>query len=452
MSQTVLAWLGFGMVAVFMTLIMSKRSSAVVALIAVPIAFAVLSGFGGDVGGMIMKGVISLAPTAVVLLFAVLYFGIMIDAGLFDPMVRRVVRAVGGDPQRVAIGTAVVALLVSLDGDGATTALVTITAFLPIYRRLKMNPLILGLLLGSANGLVNIAPWGGPTPRVASALQVDVNDIFLPLLPAMLISAVGVLLLAWYLGGKERRRLGVVTDLAPIAEAETFREAGQDLTRPKLFWLNLIITIAVIAAAVAHVMPLPVIFMIGLVIALTVNYPQIGVQRLRIAAHGANVLPIILLVFAAAVFTGILEGTGMVKAMGASFVNVVPPSMGRHLAVITAIMSGPLTFVMSNDAYYFGIVPVIAEAASHYGVTPAEIGRASLLGQNFHALSPLVAAVYLVVGMLDVEIGAMQRFALKWAAALAALLVASAILTGAIPFTASGRALPHIQGPSIEHR
>lgn len=451
MSQALLAWLGFGMVAVFMTLIMTKRSSAVVALIATPIVFAVLSGFGGDLGDMIMKGVVALAPTAVVLLFAVLYFGVMIDAGLFDPMVRRVVGAVGGDPQRVAIGTALVALVVSLDGDGATTALVTITAFLPIYRRLKMNPLILGLLLGAANGLINIAPWGGPTPRVASALQVDVNDIFLPLLPAMAISAVGVLVLAWYLGGQEKKRLGVVTDLAPVADFQGLRGEGEDLARPALFWPNLILTLAVIAAAVAHVLPLPIVFMIGLVIALTLNYPQIGVQRLRIAAHGANVLPIILLVFAAAVFTGILDGTGMVKAMGASFVNVVPPSMGRHLAVITAVMSGPLTFVMSNDAYYFGIVPVIAEAAGHYGVSPSEIGRASLLGQNFHALSPLVAAVYLVVGMLDVEIGAMQRFALKWAAALAALLVVSAVLTGAIPLTASGRPLPHIQGSSVEH-
>ncbi|MBN9478608.1 MAG: citrate transporter [Bordetella sp.] len=446
-----LAWLGFSMVAAFMTLIMTKRASAVVALIAVPIVVALMSGFGGEVSGMIMNGVVKLAPTAAALLFAVLYFGIMIDAGLFDPMVRRVVQAVGGDPQKVAVGSAIVALIVSLDGDGATTALVTITAFLPIYRRLGMNPLILGLLLGAANGLINIAPWGGPTPRVAAALLVDVNDIFLPLIPAMLVSAVGVVALAWYLGGRERHRLGVIKDLAFTANPEELREASTGLARPRLFWLNLAITLAVLVAAVVHVAPLPIVFMVGLVVALTVNYPQIGVQRLRIAAHGANILPIILLIFAAAVFTGILDGTGMVRAMGESFVSVVPPSMGRHLAVITAVAAGPLTFFMSNDAYYFGIVPVIAEAGAHYGVSAVEIGRASLLGQNLHALSPLVAAVYLVVGMLDVEIGALQRFALKWAAGLAALLVISAILTGAIPLTASGIPLPSVQGSSVAH-
>ncbi|MFV3128371.1 CitMHS family transporter [Niveispirillum sp. KHB5.9] len=450
MSQSLLAILGFGMVVVFMALIMGKRASAMVALIAVPIVVAVCSGFGGQIGGMIMKGVIALAPIAVVLLFAVLYFGIMIDAGLFDPMVRRVIDAVGADPRRVTIGTALVAIVVSLDGDGATTALVTITAFLPVYRRLGMNPLILATLLGAANSIINIAPWGGPMPRVASVLRVPINDLFLPLIPVMVSGCIGVLILAWYLGGKERRRLGPTANLPSAAGFNGLREGADDLARPKLFWANLILTLAVIAAAVAHIVPMPVIFMIGLVVALTLNYPEIGIQRLRIAAHSANVLPIILLVFAAAVFTGILEGTGMVKAMGASFVDVVPPSMGRHLALIMAVASGPLTFVMSNDAYYFGIVPVIAEAASHYGITAAEIGRASLLGQNLHALSPLVAAVYLVAGMLDVDVGAMQRFALKWAAALAALLVATAVLTGAIPISASGRPLPLIQGSSSE--
>lgn len=450
MSQISLATLGFAMVIVFMALIMSKRASALVALIAVPIAFAICAGFGGQLGAMIMKGVITLAPTAVVLLFAVLYFGVMIDAGLFDPMVRKVVQAVGGDPRKVAIGTALVAILVSLDGDGATTAFVTITAFLPIYRRLGMNRLILATLLGSANSIVNIAPWGGPMPRVASVLRVEIKDLFLPLIPTMIFGCVGVLVLAWYLGGKELRRLGVVTDLTPPEAFDGLREHSADLARPKLLWLNLTITVVVIVGAVTHVLPMPVIFMVGLVIALALNYPQIDVQRLRIAAHGANILPIILLVFAAAVFTGILDATGMVSAMGASFVDVVPPAMGRHLALITAVASGPLTFVMSNDAYYFGIVPVIAEAAAHYGVAPVEIGRACLLGQTIHALSPLVAAVYLVAGMLDVDVGAMQRFGLKWAAALAALLVTAAILTGAIPLSASGRPLPFVQGSSIE--
>lgn len=432
-----LALFGFGMVAAFMVLIMTKRMSALASLIVIPLVVALIAGFGPAVGGMAIQGVVALAPTAAVLLFAVLYFGIMIDAGLFDPLVRRVLSAVGGDPRKVALGTAIVALIVSLDGDGATTAIVTITAFLPIYMRLKMNVLVLAVLLGSANAMINICPWGGPTARVASALQLDINDVFLPLIPAMLIGILGVLALAWHLGGIDRKRLGVVDVEAETSGFTTLRADAPELARPKLFWLNLILTLSVLAGAITRILPLPLVFMIGLAIAVTLNYPRINDQRARIGAHAANAIGIVVLVFAAGVFTGVLEGTGMVAAMGGAFVHVIPPQLGPYMGLVTALASGPLSFVMSNDTYYFGIVPVIAEAAGHYGVTPVEIARASLLGQTIHNLSPLVAGVYLVAGMLDVELGALQRFGLKWAIALAGLLVFGAVITGAVPFIAS---------------
>src|SRR4051794_140268 len=116
------------MVAVFMVLIMTKRMSALVALVIVPIVFGLLAGFGADLGGMMLDGITKLAPTGVMLMFAILYFGIMIDVGLFEPLVRRLVRVVHGDPVRVALGTAVLALLVSLDGDGSTTYMITTAA------------------------------------------------------------------------------------------------------------------------------------------------------------------------------------------------------------------------------------------------------------------------------------------------------------------------------------
>ena len=57
-----LAWLGFGMVTTFMTLIMTRRLSPLVALISVPIVFALLGGFGGaELGTMMLSGLRTLA-------------------------------------------------------------------------------------------------------------------------------------------------------------------------------------------------------------------------------------------------------------------------------------------------------------------------------------------------------------------------------------------------------
>ncbi len=423
--------LGFAMVGTFMALIMTRRLSALVALIVVPLAFGILAGHGADLGKMAIAGITALAPTATLLLFAVLYFSVMIDAGLFDPLVRRAIRFAGGDPVRVAIATALVALIVSLDGDGATTALVTITAFLPLYRRLGMNPMILAVLLGSANSIVNLAPWGGPTGRVAAALHLDPADIFVPLIPAMIAGMAATILMAWYLGRRERLRLGIADPSSqPIDIGDRAREAG--LARPRLMIVNLLLTLVVLGAAIGRLLPLPIVFMVGLSVALVLNYPAVALQRQRLAAHAANAMPIVLLILAAGVFTGVLQGTGMVDAMAGGAVAATPPALGPWLGPVTALLSAPFTFALSNDAYYFGVVPVIARAAAEYGIAPATIARASLLGAPVHGLSPLVAAIYLVSGLIEREVGAMQRFGLPWACLLTLVLIAVAAATGAI--------------------
>ncbi len=165
---------------------------------------------------------------------------------------------------------------------------------------------------------------------------------------------------------------------------------------------------------ILSVAPLPVLMMGAFAIAVTVNYPNLRDQRQRMAAHAASVVNIVVLIFAAGAFTGILNETGMADAMANASLSVVPPGIGPYLAPITALASLPLTFVMSNDAYYFGLVPVIAETAASYGIEPQSIARASLVGQPVHMLSPLLAPIYLVCGLIGVDIVEAQRFALKW--------------------------------------
>jgi citrate-Mg2+:H+ or citrate-Ca2+:H+ symporter, CitMHS family len=437
------ALLGAGMILTFMILIMTRRLSAITALILVPILFGLLAGAGAGIGEMMIQGVTALTPTVLMLAFAVLYFGLMIDAGLFDPLVRFVLRSVGDDPVRVTIGTALLCTVVSLDGDGATTALVTISAMLPVYRRLGLNPLILALLLGLCSSVTNLIPWGGPTARAATALQIEPASLFLPMMPTMLAGIGFAVLVAWRMGVMERKRLGALTlqplALGPQPEAPVMAEEGDprphaETRRPKLFLLNLGLTLALMAGLLLGLAPLPVLMMGAFAIALIVNYPSLKTQRERIAAHAENVINIVLLIFAAGAFTGILQGTGMVEAMAAALVAAIPPALGPYMAPITALVSMPLTFFMSNDAFYFGILPVIAETGGHYGVAPEAIARASLTALPIHAMSPLIAAIYLVCGLLKVDVGAAQRFSLKWAVLSCLVMLGAALASGAVPF------------------
>ncbi len=212
-----MAWVGFAMVSVFMLLILTRRLSAIVALILVPVAFGLGIGLGPQMGEMIMDGVLKVTPTAMMLMFALLYFAVMFDAGLFEPAVKRIIRWVGDDPLRITLGTAALSAIISLDGDGATTVLVVVTSFLPVYLRLGLNPLILAVMLLLTNTVMNIVPWGGPTARAASALHLDALDVFLGLIPTMVIGLVYAFAAAWWLGMRERKRLGWVPGRATDA-------------------------------------------------------------------------------------------------------------------------------------------------------------------------------------------------------------------------------------------
>ncbi|AYL35239.1 CitMHS family transporter [Streptomyces fungicidicus] len=459
--------LGFTMIATFLVLIMLKKMSPIAALVLIPALFCVFVGKGAHLGDYVIDGVSSLAPTAAMLMFAIVYFGVMIDVGLFDPIVRGILRFCRADPMRIVVGTALLAAIVSLDGDGSTTFMITVSAMYPLYKRLKMSLVVMTGVAAMANGVMNTLPWGGPTARAATALKLDAGDIFVPMIPALLVGLLGVVVLAYVLGLRERRRLGVVTlDEAPAEEKETVlvgagggtgviagkrtggsgsgtdADADDDdfqgldphrpTLRPRLYWFNALLTVGLLTAMIMELLPIPVLFLLGAALALSVNYPNIPDQKARLAAHADNVLNVSGMVFAAAVFTGVLQGTGMVDSMAKWLVDVIPDGMGPHMALVTGVLSLPLTYFMSNDGFYFGVLPVLAEAGAAHGVTPLEMARASLVGQPLHMSSPLVPAVYVLVGMAKVEFGDHTRFVVKWAAMICLVILAAGILFGII--------------------
>jgi len=438
-----LTLLAFGMITVFMALIMTKRMSVLTALILVPIAFALLGGFRAEIGPMMLDGVTALAPTAVMLLFAILFFSIMIDVGLFEPVVRQVVRLVRGDPLRILVGTSILTLLISLDGDGSTTYLIVTSALLPLYRRLGLSRLMLASVIMQAGGVMNILPWGGPTARAASALRIDAGEIFLPMIPAMIGGAAWVIFVAYLFGKRERARVGVLDAAAMERVGDALDGDGDGvaaaaLRRPRLLPFNVVLTISLLVALVAGVLPLPVLFMVAYAIALVVNYPTMDEQKGRLTDHAANALAVASVICAAGILTGIMSGTKMIDAMGNSVVSLVPKSLGPHMAIVTGVISIPFTFFLSNDAFYFGVLPILNQAAATYGISAAEMGRASVIGQPVHLLSPLVPSTYLLVGLVQVELGDHQRFTIRWSIITSLVLLLIGLVIGVIPVAGRG--------------
>ncbi|PQZ89559.1 citrate:proton symporter [Arthrobacter sp. MYb227] len=468
--------LGFLMIATFMALIMTKRMTPLLALIIVPTVFGLFAGAGLGIGDMVMDSVKSMSGTAAMLMFAIMYFGIMIDVGLFDKLVDGILKIVGNDPAKVVMGTALLTGLISLDGDGSTTFIVVTAALLPIYLRIGMSPVALTCVAGLTNGTMNIVPWGGPTARAAAALHVDASAIFVPMIPALVAGLIAVVLFAWAMGLSERKRLqledplrwgtgsvlnpsggsvkGSKTPKTPagsglgtaVLERVATRGNGtetatmdgtvldpmRETLRPKMYWFNLAMTIAIMALLIIDIVPMAYLFMLGTAIALVVNFPKISDQAKMIASHASSVIAVVSMVLAAAVLTGVLSGTGMVEAMSAWLVDVIPSSMGPLLAVLTGLISIPATFFMSNDAFYFGILPVLTEAGAHYGIDAVDMARASITGQPVHMQSPLVPAILLLVSLAKVDLGDHHKKVLWRAVVVSLVMLAAGVLTGAI--------------------
>jgi CitMHS family citrate-Mg2+:H+ or citrate-Ca2+:H+ symporter len=384
-----LSLLGFVTIGIFLTLIMTKRLSVHVSLILVPAIAAIIGAYATGlypvtgIGKMMIDGIIRVAPVGVMIGFAILYFGLMLDVGLFDPLIKGLVKLLKGDPVKAALGAYVLTVMVALDGDGATTFMITCSAMVPIFSRLNMRPLALSGIVCLGAGVMNIIPWGGPTARAFAALHVDSAQLFTPVLPAMIVGVLWAGFCAYLIGRNERKRLGLTSGqtLEGIDLEIPLSEEDRAIRRPHLFWFNLIFTLVVIVVLIFAWLPLPVIFMLGVAIALPVNYPHVKDQLGRINAWGQNMAFVSSMIFAAGIFTGILTGTKMIQAMSQTLVSMIPASLGSTIPIVVAVTSMPLSLVFTPDAYYFGVLPIISQTASAFGIEPAIIGRAAVLGQ-----------------------------------------------------------------------
>ena len=432
-----LALLGLATIAVLLAVIMTDVMSPLIALIAVPIAGALAAGFKLEIGKLIVKGIQGIAPVAGMFVFAILFFGVMTDAGMLDPIIDRILKVVGTRPTRVVMGSCLLALLIHLDGSGAVCFLITIPAMLPLYDRLGMDKRILALACSLAAG-VNFLPWTGPTIRAAAVLHVPATTVFQPILKVQLVGLVFIFLICYLLGKREEKRLGLGKGGAnvDIVVKRELKPEEIKLRRPQNFLINLIVALVIMTVMVAGWVDPVVGFMVGLVLALMINYPDVKLQKARVDAHAKAALMMAGILLAAGAFTGIMTGTNMLKAMATAAVKHVPASMGQHIPFGLGIISMPLSLLFDPDSFYFGVLPVVSEVYKNLGGQPIQVAQAALMGQMTvgFPVSPLTPATFLVVGLCGIELGVHQKFAIPYLLAASVVMTIACALFGVFPF------------------
>jgi CitMHS family citrate-Mg2+:H+ or citrate-Ca2+:H+ symporter len=274
-----------------------------------------------------------------------------------------------------------------------------------------------------------------------SVLRAGVDQVFIPVLPAMGAGIVWVFFVAWQFGRSERRRLAATPPLVPDTPPQAI--VPQDPASPTVFYFNAALTTLVIFLLLQGLfpasfglpeVPAPLVFMVAFALALPVNRRTARAERDQIASHAASAVLVVSMILAAGVFTGILSGSGMLKAMAAVVASNIPSAVTPWLNPIVALASMPLSLVFTPDAFYFGVLPVFADVTSALGRDPVTIGRAAILGQmtTGFPLSPLTASTFILVGLSGVSLREHQRYVFKWALGTTVVMTIVASLTGAI--------------------
>ena len=426
-----LALLGTCTILVLLAAILTKRMSALSALITFPVIASLVGGFGVKTAAFMLHGIQGVAGVAGMFIFAILYFGVMTDAGMLDPIIDGILRAVGTNPARIVMGTALLALLVHLDGSGAVTFLVTVPVMLPLYERLGMDKRVLACAASMAAG-VNFLPWTGPMIRASASLHLPVATIFNPLVPVQIAGLIFVFATAWWLGRREGLKPGFAGSNGGEVVRREIDPLKAALRRPSLFWPNLLLTIAIIAGMTAFKLEPAAVFMVGVVIALQINYPKLEMQAARINAHAQAALMMAGILFAAGAFTGIMKDSGMLDAMAKSAVNLTPPGAGHHLPFVMGLISMPLSVLFDPDSFYFGVLPVLAQTATKFGIAPVQMAQAAMVGLHTTGfpVSPLTPAPFLLVGLTGIEFRDHQKFTLPFLLAASVLMTIVCVVVG----------------------
>lgn len=433
--MTYLGALGLIMVIVMMIFLLRGKNSPAIPFVLVPVVFAALAGFGiGDISKFAVEGISKVSNVAVLFIGTITYFGIMGDAGMFDPLVHRLVRFADKGVISIFFATSAIAMITHLDGSGASTYLLTIPIMLPLYEKFKIRKLDLLLTTALMAGVMNLVPWGGPFVRVGSVLGIDPNICWNQMLLTQIFGVVLAFVFSFFLA-KRALKYGAGKNLESSVTAEDAIANAADLAlkRPHLALINWLVTIFILLCLFKGWVPSHLLFLFGTVVALLFNYRGAEEQGKRIKAHAAQVMSMVIIVITSGVFLGIFAGTEMVTEMVVMLVNIMPSFLTPILHIVVGLFAAPLGMLIGADPYVYGMLPVIMGVTETAGVSAISTAIAVVLGECAGwTISPAVSTVYLGCGLIDCDLKDWLKHSVLIVWGFTVVLLAFAVVTGAV--------------------
>ncbi len=428
---------GFVIIALLMYFLLKGKAIPMSLFVVLPILAAFVNGFSlSEIAEFVKKGVGTTWSMAALFVFVITYFGLMTDVGMFDKLVQKLISVARGRIFALFLVVVFVGTLGHLDGNSPTTYLITIPALMPLCKKLNIRIQSVMLLCCAVITVMNLVPWGGVLNRQSVTLAMDSGLLWKAYIPFQFFGWFCCVVLAFILARVETKR-GAGLTAGTSAESGAF-EAEIDpetakLLRPKLLWYNVALTVFVFALLFKTSLPNYVVFMIGDVLALVVNYPDAKDQEARLQAHAPKVISLVATVLCAGVMVGIFNNTGMITAMAQMVIDILPAALNRHLHLVFAFFGGFIGLAVSPDPLYYGIIPVLIEVCKNYGIPAQSVAIAFGIGaDSTFTLAPVIASTYLGLAVSGLDLREHMKFSFfpLWIIGLA--MIAFGCVTGTI--------------------
>ncbi|WIL44005.1 SLC13 family permease (plasmid) [Pantoea agglomerans] len=405
-----------------------------VLFIVLPTVAALVCGFGfKELGGYVASGLKSVVGTATLVAFSAMFFTLMKEAGVFDVIVRFILRFVTQSTFSVLLATLVIASVCSLDGNAYATLLVTVPALLPIYEKMNISRKTLLMLVTVGVGVTGITPWGGSLNRAIAVTHLDILEVYYKLIPLQVVLFVLGVVLCWYMARVENRSgSGISQEAFLVMRQEMLASTGDH--NPWLLRANFVLVIATIVILVSGLVAGNFLFMIAFSLAVMINYPDAKKAQQKIKDYALTIFPVIVIFLTIGVFVGILQNTGIIKVLVNELAAVLPSSLGPYLYVILAAFSVPIVILIGSDAFYFALLPLAVGLGQSFDVSPLHVTIAMLITEQIGLLlSPVIPATHLGLGLLNLQVGEHIRHSMMkiWIMSVCALF--AAVVFGIIP-------------------
>lgn len=388
--------------------------------------------------GYISTGANSVLNTVVLFTFAIVYFNVLSDAGMFDMIVGAVMKRMGNHVSAILLMTCFLAFISHLDGSGATTMLITIPTMLPLYKKMRIPNVILLCYVGLWSGVENMLPWTSALARVSASTGVDAYELWNVLLPVQIVGFIILIVSCFVLGNiLKAKGCGMSDEEFNLIKSGMGKKEEPVLkVSNTVLYIDMIMTVVMVVAMLLGWLNTNVAFMIFLSFALLLNCPE-GARQMtaQIRKHGATALNMVMILFSIGMLVGVMKDTGMMNAMTEALVSLVPEAMGSHLTFIIALLSVPLSMAVGSDSLYMIMAPIFGNMAVAFGGTTMHAAAACVIGACIAANLCLVAPTpYLALGLAEVEMKDNLKYNFFPTWVLGIVLAIAGAIVGAFPF------------------